>query len=536
MSAMKRKKIKKTKMQLIAASLGKRPKKKKTKAQKAKASLSRNPMVMAARNPLYNNPMVRAARGLERKVRAPTAQQSSWSIGAPQFNGGKPISVRHREYLQPITTVTAFTGAGRYVVQPGLTDNFPWLGQIAQAFEQYTVSNLKYIYRNRLATNQNVSVYCAMQYDVADPEFKTVEEICTYAGARSEVGWTDFAFDAKLGKSQAYRKYFVRTDALAAGADAQLYDMANFTICAVGTTGALYAGDLFVEYDIMFTNPKMNPALLGAYGAYGVVAGATAAAFAASPLAGYNANKISYFPSSVQEPVVDETKRTITFPSPGTYDVAYSVFDPGNTADIANDAATPQPQLFAVNTPGSAIISLQPTYNSSLTAGTGWASYLKVATLVANAALTMKTLASTGTSAGQVQGLLNIAVEAAPFVLSLLGASPVPPLDDLTYQNLRKCYPKADLSAFERKRQILRFELDHAEYKRVKLLELERKAAAEMQAEVEFKERENSRIEEIAKITLDDSGSDVEVNVSRSSSREPGSKKSKKTDLKNRKV
>jgi len=472
---------------------------------------------------------------LERKVQFPSAQQRSWAIGAPQFNGGKPISVRHREYLQPITTVTAFTGAGRYVVQPGLTDNFPWLGQIAQAFEQYTISDLKYVYRNRLATNQNVSIYCAMQYDVSDPEFKTVEELCTYGGARSEVGWTDFTFDAMLSRGKAYQKYFIRTDALAAGVDPQLYDMANFTICAVGTTGNLYAGDLFVEYNVNFTSPKMNPALLGAYGATANMSQSTFATFISFPFQGYNAVKQSFFPSSVQEPIVDEVKSTITFPSPGSYDVGYHLHTTGTASVYANTASGNN--LWTVTTPGGGIVAdnNQATAANPPVAGWGFTDYAKLVTTVANCVVTFKGLAATGTTSTTMTSILTIAVEAGPYILNYLGLAPIPPLDDLTYQNLKKCFPKHDLSNFERKRQICQFEKDHAEFKRARREEL-LAIIAESKVEEESKERENSRTEEITKITLDDSGSDVEVNVHRSSSREPGSKKSKKTDLKNRKV
>lgn len=467
---------------------------------------------------------------LDSKIyREPSAGQRTYTTGAPQFNGGKPICVRHREYLQPIIEVTAFTGTGRYIVQPGLADNFPWLAQIAGSFEQYKIKNLRYVYRNRISTAGNAAVYIAMQYDTADPEFKSIDEIMTYGGARSEVVWKDFSYNADLKRSEAYKKYFVRTDVLSSGQDSQLYDMAYMTICAVGGSAGAYCGDLLVEYDIEFYNPKMNPALLGAYGVYGNLSAANLATFVAGPWAGYNAVKASYFPSAVQEPNVNESTRKITFPLPGTYDVTYAINDPGSTATISNIAGN----MWTVDTPGSAILSPQPITNVPAS-GSGWATAVKVAVVVANAVITMRSLAGSGTASGSVTSMLRIAVEAAPFVLSLLGTAPVPPLDDLTYRNLRKCYPKYNLSAFERKRQVAQFEIDHQEFKRMRRLEIEA-VIAESKAEDEKKEID-SRTEEILKITLDDSGSDVEVNVSRSSSREPGSKKSKKTDLKSRKV
>lgn len=204
----------------------------------------------------------------EHKASMPIVKQASYGTGAPQFNGGRPFVVRHREYLQQIINVTTFTGAGRYIIQPGLVDNFPWLSQIAQSFEQYRFKKLKYIYRNRCTTTTNGAIYMAVQYDPSDPEFASIDDIMDYAGARSEVVWRDWSYDAMLKRGSILSKYFVRTDSLPSGLDPQTFDMGLFTICAVSTSGSagVITGDLLVEYEVEFMNPKKNPNLLGACG------------------------------------------------------------------------------------------------------------------------------------------------------------------------------------------------------------------------------------------------------------------------------
>jgi len=489
----------------------------------------RKPRIMKANfiGPVaYGNRRAEKKSGaLEKRFRAPIASQVSWAIGAPQFNGGKAIVVRHREYLQQITSVAAFTGAGRYIIQPGLTDNFPWLGQIAGSFEQYQCV-VKYIYRNRCSTSTGATVYCAMQYDVHDPEFKTVEDICTYAGARSEVAWTDFAFDARLQKSAAYKKYLIRTDVLPTSTDASLYDMAMFTICGVGTSAGVYLGDLFVEYTFKFFNPKMNPALLGAYGMTGSTTVGSVATFVAGQLVGMNAAMRSYFPSDVQKPVIDETAKTVTFPSPGTYDIAYNIPNPTGTAVIAPVNAG----LWSLIDSAKGVLSDRcntVTGTNPPAAGFGFTAFAKLAVSVAGCALQMKSLAGAGT--GTITSVLTIAVEAAPYLLDFLGSNPVPPLEPMQFKNLKKCYPNHDWSIFERQQQMEEFEAHHREYKRLQMAGiLDRKIAID---DSPFKEVVESN--PLNENSADESDSPVEI---RSHSRDPKKKKSKKSDLKNREV
>lgn len=371
---------------------------------------------------------------MERVRSMPIARQAAYSIGAPQFNGGKPIIVRHREYLQPIVSVTAFTGAGRYVVQPGLTDNFPWLGQIAGAFENYLFKDIKYVYRNRQGTTSNTTIYTATQYDVSDPEFSSVEEIMTYSGARSEVSWRDFAVDCNLKKGRAYKKYLIRTDALSSGMDYQPYDQALFTICAVGPSAGTYCGDLLVEYTIHLWNPKMNPNLIGAMGVNSSwLSPSSGATWAAAPMSGYNVNRTSYFASS-SEPIVDEVKNTITFPTAGSYDISYHLHTAGG-------GYTGQSIDFTIPS-ASGVLSSLHSFASGITC------FVKVITLVGNAVVSISS-AGSGTDSGPVTSYLFIAVEAFNNIWNFLGKDPTLVVADETLRELKRYHPKCDMKAFE---------------------------------------------------------------------------------------
>lgn len=371
---------------------------------------------------------------MERVSRMPSAKQASYSVGAPQFNEGKPIVIRHREYLQPIVEVTSFTGAGRYIIQPALVDNFPWLGQIAGAFENYLFTDIKYVFRNRVGTNANATVYTATQYDVSDPEFSSVEEIMTYAGARSEVVWKDFAVDANLRQGRAYKKYLTRTAALPSGQDYQPYDSALFTICCVGGSAGAYVGDLLVEYTIQLWNPKQNPNLLGAFGVNSLFALASGTVAGATPFLGYNSNKTSNFTPS-NEPVVDETKNTITFPQAGAYDIAYHLHSMGGSQSTSGTL---------VASDSKSVVTM---IEAASAAGGGFQWWAKVAVSVGGAVLTY-TGAVSAPVAGAIQGMLYIAVEALDQVLNFQGKSPVLSITDGQLDNMRRHWPKYDLSSF----------------------------------------------------------------------------------------
>jgi hypothetical protein len=353
------------------------------------------------------------AASIEMKVSQPVAQQVSYVSGAPQFNGSRPIVVRHREYLQPIMSVTSFTGANPYILQPGLADNFPWLAQLAQGFEQYKFKMLRFLYRNRASTSVTGAIYTAVQYDPSDVPFTSIEQLMTYAGARSEVVWKDCAIDCFLNRSDFIKKFFVRTDTLPSGLDPQTFDSGLFTICAVTSTAGTYLGDLLVEYEVELYNPKQNPAILGAFGLGGYMDG-DYKQLTSKPFNGWNASSVGNF-NEAALPVLNETTGVITFPVPGAYDVSWQqIFDVGVSAIPVAVASA------------GAILSVNFNTGTTPTASTLWA---KLITTAVAQTLTLSNTATTGTSGG-FSGTLAIACEAIDWMLEYLSLSPTPPLID----------------------------------------------------------------------------------------------------------
>jgi hypothetical protein len=381
-------------------------------------------------------------RKVERKTSAPVSKQRNIVATKPVLAGGRggSIVVRHREWLQPITSVQTFTGAGRYIIQPGLSDNFPWLGQIAANFENYRFRKCRYVYRNRVATSASFSIYLGVQYDVNDPEFKSIEDIMNYTGSREEVCWRDFTFDVHANKGRLSRQYMVRTDTLPSGLDPTLYDTSLFTICGVGSgTAGTYLGDLLVEYEVELRNPKMNPNLVSAAGAWINTSVSNPTTLAANPLQsavvwgehkGFSSDNIPRLDGKTAP-----TTPSITFPVPGAYQVSYQVDDFGSTGVITANG-------FSNVTGAEVANSVTTSYAAS--AGKGISQFCNVITTIPNAKILMNALGATGSSASNLVSWLTVTCEALPYMLSLFSEDPEPPLS--RYENLSKFYGKYDLS------------------------------------------------------------------------------------------
>jgi hypothetical protein len=203
----------------------------------------------------------------ERKVPAPSNFGSQIQVGAPVINNGKGFIVRHSEYLDDITSLASFgvdPAVQVYDLNPGLITSFPWLGNLASAFEQYRWKRLVFRYRARIGTGAAGTVYFSTQLDSADADFASKEEMYSYVGTKSTSPWLDLVHDCLLGRADYLKKYFIRTGDLVSGQDSQLYDTGKFTYVPLSGTAGTFWGELLVDYEVELFNPKMNVMSVGA--------------------------------------------------------------------------------------------------------------------------------------------------------------------------------------------------------------------------------------------------------------------------------
>jgi len=140
--------------------------------------------------------IVSSKKGKTVRVAAPVAIARTITGTAP-----KDFRVVHKELLQDVLGSISYNGNSPdnvYEINPGLVSSFPWLGVIAQNFEQYKFNYLRWEYVPRCPTSTAGSFYMATSYDAREnPPFNSVQAIAAYRNSLSMTVW-----DSKTHNSQ----------------------------------------------------------------------------------------------------------------------------------------------------------------------------------------------------------------------------------------------------------------------------------------------------------------------------------------------
>jgi hypothetical protein len=266
----------------------------------------------------------------EQKSSLPATISTTYRTGFPNFNNSKKTIICHREYLQELVTRTDFNDAlAPYLINPGLSDNFPWLSQIAMNYEFYKFRKLRFIFRNRIGTATPGSIYTATQHDAGDPVFSSKQELLEYEGAQSSVIYRDHTFDCLLGRGSMMKKLLVRTGELTEDQSIQLYDAGKFTVVTNSTDAAVNVGDLLVEYEVELTVPKLGSASAGLSFAWYVHTNSPSNILGGMTLYSTNAG--------ISEQIV-LVAGSIVFPTAGLFDITVTQY--GNNPDLAGSVFT----------------------------------------------------------------------------------------------------------------------------------------------------------------------------------------------------
>lgn len=175
------------------------------------------------------------------------------------------IIVRHREYLGDITASIPFV-VQTYPIQPGINASFPWLSQIASAFEEYEFRGLIYEFKSlssdavlSSATSSALGyVAMATQYNAASQPFLDKKALENYEYANSNKPSCSFIHPVECKRRLNVDTHlYVRTGAVPNGEDQKTYDVGELNIAVGGcqaSTGIL--GELWCTYEIELFHPK----------------------------------------------------------------------------------------------------------------------------------------------------------------------------------------------------------------------------------------------------------------------------------------
>lgn len=173
---------------------------------------------------------------------------------------------QRQEYLGDISPSDIFT-LTRYPLNPGQSNTFPWLAQIARSFEQWKPHGIVFYFRslsspNVLSEAANTSlgaVVMSTQYDPKDAPFLTKIEMENYWCTNSGPPYKDQIHPVECAKNQTLlNELLVRIAGQDPDSDLSFYDLGNFDIATVGCPGEDGTiGELWVSYCIEFMKPKI---------------------------------------------------------------------------------------------------------------------------------------------------------------------------------------------------------------------------------------------------------------------------------------
>lgn len=179
------------------------------------------------------------------------------------------IIIRHREYIGDLNATSVFTNRN-FALNPGLVGTFPWLAQVANAFEQYRWRGLIFEFKSNCAdallsaaTDIGMgSVIMATQYNALSPGFSSKIEMENYEFANSAKPSKTFMHPVECALNVTPNTpLYIRSGPIPANSDERLYDLGNFCIATQGIpgSGTVGIGEIWATFEIELFKPKFNP-------------------------------------------------------------------------------------------------------------------------------------------------------------------------------------------------------------------------------------------------------------------------------------
>lgn len=185
------------------------------------------------------------------------------AIGVTTFSTRPRISQRgvsgtrvsHRELVAvSIPGSTNFTIQATFSLNPGLSTSFPWLSQIAQNYEMYTVHRISYEWVPIAPTSTRGDIIIAPDYDANDDPPLNEIAMANDFNAATFATWVvqSVPLNRKLLMGLGPKKY-VRGSSVSG--DLKTYDVGTVFIATNNFLDTSPAGKVFVSYDVEFFGP-----------------------------------------------------------------------------------------------------------------------------------------------------------------------------------------------------------------------------------------------------------------------------------------
>lgn len=270
--------------------------------------------------------------------------------------------IRHSEYLGDVLT-SATPGAFSlvsYGLNPADEATHPWLAQIAANYEEYEYEGLLFQFRSTSADALNStntalgSVMMATNYDAADPDFTSKNEMLNYEFSCSSKPSDSLIHMIECAPQQTVLPHrYTRPGLPPAGTDIRFFDLGKFQIATTGFQGAsVNIGELHCTYQVRLLKPKLFVAL-GSDINYFQATGNTGVS-AAAPLGGAFSSEYDNFG-------VSQSGQTLVLPRSQVVETYWLVY--WMTGSIA--AAIVNPIITGTNVTFSPTIALTSPPNAT---------------------------------------------------------------------------------------------------------------------------------------------------------------------------
>jgi hypothetical protein len=182
-------------------------------------------------------------------------------VNATRNNG---VILRHREYIGDVLASTTFQNT-TFNINPGLQGSFPYLSQVAAAFEMYKMRGLVYEFKSTssdsvLSSNTSSAlgvVAMATQYNSVANSFTSLLQLENHEFANASKPSCDFVHPVECKRSElALSEMYVRTGNPPSNADLRLYDLGVLNVAVSGSqaSGGVL-GQLWASYEVEFYQP-----------------------------------------------------------------------------------------------------------------------------------------------------------------------------------------------------------------------------------------------------------------------------------------
>jgi len=164
----------------------------------------------------------------------------------------QPFRVIREEFIQDVQGSAALA-VYSLPINPGLTQTFPWLSMIANAYDLYRFNKLRISYRTRDTSSDKGTVALAFEPNPDDPTPTNAQQIENFDTRVVMTPWVDGSMDVPVCDLNRLKKFLIRNSLVAA--ELATYDLGALYFGVAGTnTGKI--GELWFEYDVSFYSPQ----------------------------------------------------------------------------------------------------------------------------------------------------------------------------------------------------------------------------------------------------------------------------------------